>query len=150
VQHVLPRQDCAAERGLPQRVAGTLAVRHVQERPELRVPAAAGEVGGAARAVVERVAGAAEHLRELVPHQAQAREPGVDLVDLLREADADGLVRIAPARQPCVLRDLLEREAEPLRLLDRFHEPHGLLVVVTVAVRPARLATSPIRMSMRL
>ena len=37
-----------------------------------------------------------------------------------------------------MLRDLLEREAEPLRLFHRLHEPDRLLVVVTVAVDPAR------------
>jgi hypothetical protein len=137
VQHVLPREDGTAERGLPQRVPGALAVRHVQERPDLRVSPAAREVGGAARAAVERVAGAAEHARELVPDALEARELRVDLVDLLREPDPDRLLATAAAGEAGVLLDLGEREAEALRLLHRLDEAHRLLVVLAVPVRAA-------------
>ncbi|MDX6506890.1 MAG: hypothetical protein QOG06_1534 [Gaiellaceae bacterium] len=46
VQDVLPREHRAAERRLPQGVARALPVGDVQQRPELRVAAAAREVGG--------------------------------------------------------------------------------------------------------
>jgi hypothetical protein len=138
VQHVLPREDGAAERGLPQRVARALAVRHVQEPSDLRVSPAAREVGGAAGAVVERVAGAAEHPRELVPDALQARELRVQLVDLLREPDPNRLLAAAAAGEARVLLDLGQREPEALRLLHGLDEAHRLLVVLAVPVRAAR------------
>jgi hypothetical protein len=87
--------------------------------------------------VVQRLAGAAEHPRELLAHPAQARELLVDLVDLLCEPDADRLLGTAAPGEPRVLGDLVEREPEALRLLDRPYEAHGLLVVDAVPVRPA-------------
>ena len=92
VQHVLPRQHRAAEPRLPQRVARALAVRDVQERRRRRrLAAAAGQVRGAARAVVERVARAADDARELLAHPPQPGDPPVDLVDLRRHPHAQRL-----------------------------------------------------------
>ena len=135
VQHVLPREHGPAEARLAKRVSRALAVRDVQEPPELRVAPAAREVGRAAGAAVERVAGAPEHARKLVADAVQARELRVDLVDLLGQPHADRLVRAAAAGEARVLGDLVEREAEALRLLDRLDEADGLLVVGAVAVR---------------
>src|SRR5262249_21784799 len=54
VEDVLPWQHGAAERGPAEGVAGALAVRDVQQRrPRRRGAPAAGEIGRAARAVVE-------------------------------------------------------------------------------------------------
>ncbi len=109
VEHVLPGQHGAAERGLPQRVAGAFAVGDVEERrPRRRRPAAAGEVGGAAGAVVERGAGAADDACELVAHAPQRRDPRVDLVDLrrhphpqrLRRRSSSGVPRAGTRRSP--------------------------------------------------
>ena len=138
VEHVLPREHRAAERRLPQRVAGALTVRHVEQRPDPRIAPAAGEKGRAAGAVVERVAGTPDDALELFPDATQARDPLVDLVQLLSDPRPHRFVGAADAGQPRVLGDLLEREAEPLRLLHGLHEPHRLLVVVAVAVDPAR------------
>ena len=100
--------------------------------------AAAREVRGAARAVVERVASAADDARELLAHPLQAGDAQVDLVDLRGHANAQRLGRLARAlRRAQVLVDLREREADRLRLLDRAQEADGLLVV---AAMPARLA----------
>ena len=88
--------------------------------------------------MVERVAGAADDALELLAHSPQARDPLVDLVQLLRDPRAHGFARAARAREASVLGDLLERKAEPLRLLDGLHEPYRLLVVVAVPVDPAR------------
>jgi len=74
----------------------------------------------------------------LLAHTPQAGDPLVDLVQLLGDPRPHRLVCPADTCQPCVLRYLLEREAEPLRLLDGLHEPHRLLVVVAVPVDPAR------------
>src|SRR6185295_16273416 len=101
-------------RRLPQRVAGALAVRDVEQRPEPRVAPASRQKGRAAGAVVERVAGAAHDAGELLAHTSEARDPLVDLVELLRDARANRLVRPAGAGEPPVLGDLLECEAEPL------------------------------------
>jgi hypothetical protein len=61
MERVLPGQHGAAERRLPEGVAGTLAVGDVQKRrPRRRRAAAAGDEAGAARAVVERGARAAD------------------------------------------------------------------------------------------
>ena len=76
VEDVLPGQHGAAERRLPKCVAGALAVRDMQQqRTCARLAAAAGEVRGAAGAVVERAAGAADDARELLAHPPQRREP---------------------------------------------------------------------------
>jgi len=92
VEHVLPRQDGSAERGPTQRVGRAFPVRHVQDgRRRGRLTTAAGEVGGAAGAVVERVARAPDDTRELVAHPPEARDPPVDLVDLRRHPDTQDL-----------------------------------------------------------
>ena len=131
VEHVLPREHRAAKRRLSQRVAGALAVRHVEQRPEPRVAPAAREERRAAGAMVERVAGAPDDARELLAHTPQAGDPLVDLVQLLaRPASAPPRVpgRHAVSRACSAISS--SGEAEPLRLLDGLHETHRLLVVV--------------------
>src|SRR4051812_49949896 len=86
--------------------------------------------------MVKRVARAANDPRQLLPHPPQARDPAVDLVELLRDARANRFVRPAAARQPGVLGDLLEREPEPLCLFHGLDEADGLLVIVAVAGYP--------------
>src|SRR6266542_857870 len=124
VKNILPRQNRTTDRGLPQRVAGALTVRHVQDsRARARLPPPPGEVCGATGAVVERVTGAADDARELFSHPPQTGDPRIDLVDLRRHPHAQ-LLRWRPrtARGAQVLRDLREREADLLRLLDRTQE----------------------------
>jgi hypothetical protein len=73
-----------------------------------------------------------------VAHPAEPGDPPVDLVDLRRHPDAQSLRRRPrPPRRTQVLRDLREREADGLRVLDRAQEPDGLLVVAPVAARMA-------------
>jgi hypothetical protein len=87
VEHVLPREHRAAERRLPQGVAGALPVRDMHElRWHLGLLSAAREVRGTAGAVVERVARAADDARELLPHPSKPGDSAVDLVDLRRHA----------------------------------------------------------------
>ncbi len=115
VQHVLPQEDGAAERCPPERVAGALAVRDVQQRrPGQRLRAPPREVRGAARAAVEGVARAPDYPRELLSHASQSSDARVDLVDLRRHPDPQrlgGSARATP-RGPQVVLDLGEREAE--------------------------------------
>src|SRR5204863_7769160 len=120
--------------------------RDVEDLPgaRRRLTAAPREVGGAARAAVERVARTAQHATEFVPHPAQARDLRVDLVDLRRNADPHRVRRTPAVDQPQVLLDLRQREAEALRLLDRADEPYGLLVVRAVSGgRARRLGQEP-------
>ena len=65
-EDVLPGQYRTPEGGLPQRVAAALTVRDVEDLAGAgrQVLTAACEIGGTARAMVERVAGAAEHARQ--------------------------------------------------------------------------------------
>ena len=94
VEHVLPRQHSAAERGLSKRVARAFAVRDVKKRgPSRRRAAAAGERGGAAGAVVERRAGATDDACELFTHSPQRSDPRVDLIDLRRHPNPQCLRR---------------------------------------------------------
>ena len=155
VEHVLPGQHGTAERGLPQGVAGALAVGDVEERrPRRRRAAAADEVGGAAGAVVERGAGAADDARELIAHTPQRRDPRVDLVDLRRHSHPQRLRR--RSRAACraqILGDLRQREADGLRLLDRAEEANRLLVVAAVPARRAirrRQQAPPLVVAQRL
>jgi len=67
----------------------------MEERPEPRIAAAACQEGRAARAVVEGVAGAPDDALELLADAAQARDPLVDLVELLRDPRAHRFVRAA-------------------------------------------------------
>ena len=135
VEHVLPREHRAAERRLPQGVAGALPVRDMHElRWHHGLLSAACEVRRAAGAVVERVARTADDARELLPHASKPGDPAVDLVDLRRHAHPQGLRR--RSRSPHRLedvRDLAQREAERLSLLDRPQETDRLLVVAAVA-----------------
>ena len=129
MEGVVPGEHGAAEAGLPQRVGRALAVRDVEHRRRRRATAPR-EVGGTAGAVVERGARAADDLREALADAPQARDLAVDLVDLRGEPDAERLVgRPLDAQE---LLDLGEREAEPLRLLDRADEAHRLVVVGAV------------------
>ena len=137
IEHVLPREHCAAERRLPQRVAGALPVRDVKERRRSRrlLPAAC-EVRRAAGAVVERIARTADDARELLPHASKPGDPAVDLVDLRRHAHPQGLRRSSrPPHRLEDVGDLAQREAERLSLLDRPQETDRLLVVAAVAAR---------------
>jgi hypothetical protein len=139
VKHVLPRQHRPAERRLPQRVPGALAVRHVQKRRTLsRLPTPPGEVAGAARAMVERLARTADDARQLLSHPPQTGDARIDLVDLRRHPHPQRLRRGSrPPRRTQVLGDLRQREADRLRLLDRPQEPHRLLVVRALSARLA-------------
>jgi hypothetical protein len=79
-----------------------IAVRDVEDRSRgvLLLAAAPREVRGPARAVIERVARAAEHPGELAADAAQARQLRVDLVDLGGKPDAPRLRRsTGPARE---------------------------------------------------
>jgi hypothetical protein len=141
VEHVLPRQHGATERGLTQRVAGAFAVGDVEERrPRRRRPAAAGEVGGAAGAVIERDAGAADAACQFIAHAPQRHDPPIDLVDLRRHPHPQRLRRLTRAAcRAQVLRNLCQREADRLRRLDRAEEAHRLFVVAAMpARRPLR------------
>src|SRR5207244_12067959 len=95
----------------------------------------AGEIGDAARAVVQGIAGATDHAREVGPDAPEARDLRVDLVDLPREADAHRLG--GPAGRPRpemeVFLDLRQREPEALCLLHGPDEPHGVVPVRPVA-----------------
>jgi hypothetical protein len=115
VEGVVPGQHGSADRGRPKRVAGALPVGHVQKgRRRGRFPPLPCEVGSAAGAVVQGVARTADDACELLPHPPQARDPGVDLVDLRRHPDAQRLGRAAgPPRCPEVLADLGQGVSRP-------------------------------------
>ena len=141
VQHVVPREDDALERGGAEGARHRLPVRDVQRaHAQDGVAAAAGEVGGVRRAPLERL----PHLVQR-PHEARAPRPqrgdrGVDVLELAYEPLACRLgcgARIA-AGQPQVLLDLGEREAEALRLLHRPDEPDRVGVVLPVPALAAR------------
>ena len=91
-----------------------------------------------ARAVVERVALAADDARQLLPHPPQPGDAGVDFVDLRRHSHAQRLGRFPAVATLQVLADLGEREADRLCLLDRAQEPHRLRVVAAMAARVPR------------
>ena len=138
VQHVLPGQHRAAQRGLAQRVPRAVAVGDVQRRRARRRDAAApGQVRRAAGAVVQRLARAADDPRELVPHPAQPGDAGVDLVDLRRGPGPQRRRGGSAPGDAQVLLDLGQGEADRLRLLDGAEEAHRVLVVVPVPARRA-------------
>jgi len=138
VEHVLPREHRAAKRCLPQRVAGALAVRHVEELPEPRVAPAAREDAAPqvqwsseSQAHPTTRASSSRTRRRLAIRSSISSSFWATRV-------RHGFVCPADVGETGVLGDLLEREAEPLRLLHGLHEPDCLLVVVAVPVDPAQ------------
>src|ERR1700730_3101737 len=94
MESVLLGRDATAEPRPPQRVAGALAVRNVQQRWRgARILPAADKVRGTTGAAVERVAGTADNPRELLAHAPQPRNAGIDLVDLRRHPHPQRLRR---------------------------------------------------------
>ena len=138
VEHVLPREHGAAERGLAQRVAGALAVRHVQERRAARPARGRGARGRrrrtcSGRASRTRSRRRARARRASAAAPRSARRSRRSSPPSARAAPPTASVERRDARE--VLADLREREADRLRLLDRAQEPNRLLVVAAVAAR---------------